>query len=157
MPILDNVFKKGNKKKHPEREKRKVKEKQKKQAQTKKPQKKSGAEAQDSKKEQSKATSPIKVEQAHSAYNVIVKPHISEKSVMQNDQRKYVFEVYNNKNKKEVARAIEQLYGVQVEKVNKTKSPAKTKRYIRQESKVFRYDKAVVTLKEGEKLEVLPQ
>lgn len=109
------------------------------------------------KKSRKTGTSQIKSDQAYGSYNIIVRPHISEKSVSQNSNGKYVFEVYSRANKISIASAIETTYGVKVEKVNKITVPAKKRRYRRIEGKKSSYNKAVVTLKQGQEIEVLPQ
>lgn len=103
------------------------------------------------------ASSAIKMESAHSAYGVVVRPHVSEKSVERNHEGKYVFEVASSVSKKQIKDAIEVMYGVKVESVNKIKVPAKKTRYRMQTGTKFRYNKAVVTLKKGQEIEVLPQ
>lgn len=97
------------------------------------------------------------MESAYSAYGIIVRPHISEKSVSGSDKAKYVFEIIPGANKKQIQSAIEVMYGVKVENVNKIKVPTKKTRYRAQSGSKARYDKAVVTLKKGQEIEVLPQ
>ncbi|MEX2145138.1 MAG: 50S ribosomal protein L23 [Candidatus Spechtbacterales bacterium] len=87
----------------------------------------------------------------------MLRPHISEKSVKHNDEGKYVFEVYKGVNKKQIAAAIESVYKVKVESVNRIKMPPKPKRHLRHQNLKFRHDKAVVTLAKGQEIEVLPQ
>lgn len=53
-----------------------------------------------------------------SAYDILVRPVISEQSMEQNDIKKYVFEVAKDANKIEIAKAVEEIFGVKVEKVN---------------------------------------
>ena len=94
-------------------------------------------------------------------YQIIRKPHITEKAGFLTDQNKYVFKIYPQVNKKEVKKAVESLYGVRVEKVNIIHSAAKQRRLGRYHGwrgglkKGFK--KAVVTLKQGEKIELLPR
>lgn len=97
------------------------------------------------------------MDNAYSAYGVVLRPHISEKSVARNSEGKYVFEVAANAGKKEIQKAIETMYGVKVENVNKVKMPAKKTRYRFQSGTSSRPGKAVVTLKKGQEIEVLPQ
>lgn len=83
--------------------------------------------------------------------DVIIRPIITEKSMNALDQEnKYTFEVSKQTNKVEVAKAIENLFGVKVAKVNIANTKAKTKRVGRHVGKVSGYKKAIVTLKEGE-------
>lgn len=94
-------------------------------------------------------------------YQIIKEPHITEKAGFLTDQNKYVFKVYPQANKKEVGKAIESLYKVKVEKVNIIHSAAKRRRLGRHQGwrgglkKGFK--KAVVTLKSGDKIELLPR
>ena len=103
------------------------------------------------------AGSTIKTERAHLAHNIVVRPHISEKSVSGNHSGKYVFEVHKNISKQQIAQAVEIMYGVKVESVNKVSVSAKRKRYKGMSGKQSRHNKAIVTLKKGQGIEVLPQ
>lgn len=67
-----------------------------------------------------------------------------------------MFEIYPGSNKNEIAQAVEEAYGVKVDSVNKIKTHQKTKRYRFQQGTSTRLDKAVVTLKKGQEIEVLP-
>ena len=111
----------------------------------------------ESKLKRKSGASVIKSDKAHVAHNVIVRPHISEKSVSKNTEGKYVFEIYSGVSKKDITSAIEDLYGVKVEKVNRVSVKPKNKRYRKNVGSKTRHDKAVVTLKEGHGIEVLPQ
>ena len=51
-------------------------------------------------------------------YDVIIKPVISETSMDNAQVKKYTFKVATNANKTEVKKAVEEIFGVQVEKVN---------------------------------------
>jgi large subunit ribosomal protein L23 len=53
-----------------------------------------------------------------SVYDVIIRPIISEQSMEQNDINKYVFMVARDANKIEIKKAIEEIFGVKVLKVN---------------------------------------
>ncbi|MEX0870118.1 MAG: 50S ribosomal protein L23 [Candidatus Spechtbacterales bacterium] len=156
MPILQHVFKKkDNQPNRPQEQKRRLdREEAKKNRDENINRTKKKTPAQ---KEESKAASSIKKEHAHTAYNIIVSPHISEKSVSQNTDGKYVFEVFTGANKKQIAQAVSALYGVEVEKVNKISVPDKARRYRRTMGRTSRNDKAIVTLKKGQEIEVLPQ
>jgi len=116
------------------------------------------------KKEVKKTTQPIiksSKEQLIHAYRVIKEPHITEKANFLAEQNKYVFKVFTQANKTEVRKAVEALYGVKVEKVHMIHSAAKRRRLGRHEGwrqglrKGFK--KAVVTLKQGDKIELLPR
>lgn len=51
------------------------------------------------------------------AYDILIRPIISEQSMEQSDIKKYVFEVAKDANKIEIAKAVEEAFGVEVEKV----------------------------------------
>ena len=62
------------------------------------------------------------------AYDVIIKPVISERSMDQAAEKKYTFKVASDANKSEVKRAIEEIFDVEVEKVNIMNVNGKKKR-----------------------------
>ena len=80
------------------------------------------------------------------AYDVIIKPVITEQSMEQTEAKKYVFQVAIDANKSEIKKAIEQIFGVKVEKVNTISMKAKTKRVRYVEGKTSAWKKAIVKL-----------
>lgn len=62
------------------------------------------------------------------AYDVIIRPVITEQSMEDLDIKKYVFEVARDANKVEIKKAIEEIFDVKVIKVNTTIVPGKKKR-----------------------------
>lgn len=88
------------------------------------------------------------------SYEVIREPHISEKATNLAEHNKYVFKVYNNTNKHEIKKSVEGIHGVDVLGVAIIKIPAKRRRIGRTEGFKKGYAKAVVTIKEGQKIEV---
>jgi len=87
-----------------------------------------------------------------SAYDVIIRPIITEKSMEQLDIMKYSFEVATDANKIEIAKAVEEIFGVKVAKVNTVNYDGKVKtvgRYPAGPRKSWK--KAVVRLAEGSK------
>lgn len=89
------------------------------------------------------------------AYKVLKSPLISEKITMLEEKGKYVFKVFKNANKKEIKRAIEDLYKIKVEKVNIVNIKRKRKRLGKTEGWKPGYKKAIINLKKGEKIETL--
>lgn len=87
--------------------------------------------------------------------DVLIRPVITEQSVaaMDND-RKYTFEVPKTTNRIEVRQAVENLFGVKVEKVNISNTKPHTKRRGRSVGVVGGFKKAVVTLKDGETIDI---
>ena len=62
------------------------------------------------------------------AYDIIIKPVITEQSMEATEEKKYVFQVANDANKIEIKKAIEEIFGVKVEKVNTIRMDGKEKR-----------------------------
>jgi len=65
---------------------------------------------------------------ATNAYDIIKRPIISEQSMSEIDIKKYVFEVAKDANKIEIAKAVEEIFGVKVAKVNTLNVQGKEKR-----------------------------
>ena len=84
------------------------------------------------------------------AHDIIIKPIITEDSMERLQNGKYTFKVAKDANKVEIAKAVEELFDVEVAKVNTMSVKGKEKRMGRNTG--FRPDwkKAIVTLK-GEK------
>ena len=61
-------------------------------------------------------------------HDIIIKPIVSEKSMDQLADRKYTFKVDLNANKIEIRKAVEQIFGVKVEKVTTSRVRGKMKR-----------------------------
>lgn len=89
-------------------------------------------------------------------YKILKEPHISEKSTQLTDKRKYTFKVYKQANKIQIQKAISNLYGVKAENVNIIKIKPKKRTLRGMEGRKTGYKKAIVTLKEGDKIEILP-
>jgi len=62
------------------------------------------------------------------AYDIIIKPLITEQSMEATDIKKYVFQVAVDANKIEIKKAIEEIFGVKVERVNTLRMEGKIKR-----------------------------
>ena len=89
-----------------------------------------------------------------SPYDVLVKPMISEKTIdlMEND--KYTFFVAKDANKIEIKNAIEEIFKVSVVNVNTVNVHGKMKRMGRHQGRTASWKKAIVTLREGDSIEV---
>ena len=87
-------------------------------------------------------------------YDIIVRPLITEKTTQLIELRKYTFEVKQGSNKVEVAKAVEEIWGVKVVSVNMINTQRKARRVGKYEGLRPAVQKAVVTLAEGEKLDV---
>lgn len=89
------------------------------------------------------------------SYEAITEPHISEKATNLAEQNKYTFKVQKSANKHEIKKAIEGIYNVEVLSVNIIKIPAKKRRIGKTEGFKKGYSKAVVTIKEGQRIEII--
>ena len=85
------------------------------------------------------------------ARDIIIAPVLTEKSVSVLGDKKYTFRVADGANKIEIAKAVEEIFGVQVAKVNTISMKGKKRRMGRYEGYTSDWKKAVVTLKEDSK------
>ena len=85
------------------------------------------------------------------AQDIILKPVITEKSMDDLQVGKYTFKVAKDANKSEIKKAVEQLFGVEVAKVNTMNCNGRQKRVGRYVGKTPDWKKAIVTLAEGSK------
>ena len=65
---------------------------------------------------------------ANTAYDIIKRPIITEQSMEQTEMKRYTFEVAKTANKIEIAKAVEEIFGVKVAKVNTINVSGKAKR-----------------------------
>ena len=87
--------------------------------------------------------------------DIIIRPIITEKSMRYMDEdNKVTFEVAKGTNKIEVARAVEHIFGVDVEKVNIMNVKPKKKRVGRYVGKTKAVRKAIVKIKEGQQIDL---
>ena len=86
-----------------------------------------------------------------SAYDVIIKPVISEQSMDMAQEKKYTFKVAVDASKTEVRLAVVEIFGVEVKKVNIMNYDGKLKRMGRTMGRRAAYKKAIVTLTAGSK------
>lgn len=93
---------------------------------------------------------------SRSALFLIKQAWITEKSGSLAPQRKYIFKVNNKANKTEVKKAIESIYGVNIQSVNVINIKGKEKRLGKSIGKTSNYKKAIITLKEGQKIDIMP-
>ena len=91
-----------------------------------------------------------------SNYRDIIKaPVITEKSTdIASDERKYVFKVDAKANKSQIKDAIEKIFKVKVESVNTVNVHPKKKRVGRYSGMTNKYKKAIVTLADGNKIDL---
>jgi large subunit ribosomal protein L23 len=87
-------------------------------------------------------------------HHIIRRPLITEKSTQLKDaNRQYVFEVYQAANKLEIQSAVERLFKVKVTEVRTANVLGKLKRLGRKYGKRPDWKKAIVTLKEGDRID----
>jgi large subunit ribosomal protein L23 len=85
---------------------------------------------------------------------VIRRPMVTEKSTRQKEEgRQYVFEVHRDANKIEIQSAVERLFKVKVLRVRTSNVMGKLKRLGRRYGKRPDWKKAIVTLKEGDRID----
>ncbi len=85
------------------------------------------------------------------AHDIIIKPLLSEKSYATIQDKKYSFVVMKSANKTQIKLAIEEIFGVKVEKVNTANVRGKLKRQGKYEGYTPDYKKAIVQLKQDSK------
>ena len=90
------------------------------------------------------------------AYAIVRKPRITEKSTALSEKTNaYTFEVAREANKIEIRQAIEKLFKVKVEKVRTANVKGKPKRVRMHWGRTQDWKKAIVTLREGSRIEVM--
>lgn len=87
-------------------------------------------------------------------YDVILRPVITEKSTMASEYDKVVFDVARTATKAEVKAAVEALFDVKVKAVNTLNRKGKVKRFRGIAGRLSDVKKAVVTLEEGQSIDV---
>jgi len=87
-------------------------------------------------------------------YDTILAPMITEKATVLSEQNKVVFRVAIDATKSEIVSAVEELFKVQVTKVNTLIQKGKTKRFRGREGRRIDVKKAIVTLKEGQSIDI---
>lgn len=80
------------------------------------------------------------------SYDIIIRPIVTENSMMQAADRKYTFEVLRDANKTQIKKAVEEVFGVKVEKVNTLNVSGKLKRMGKTQGYTRGWKKAIVKL-----------
>ena len=94
------------------------------------------------------------VEREAQLWDVIVSPRITEKGTEMSAQHKYVFNVRPEANKLEIKAAVEQAFDVDVVAVNTINMRGKARRWGRTLGRTAAWKKAIVTLEEGQTIDV---
>ena len=87
-------------------------------------------------------------------YDVVLSPHITEKSTLLSEQNAVVFKVARTASKPQIKAAVEALFGVTVTGVNTMITKGKSKRWKGKPYTRSDVKKAVVTLAEGQSIDV---
>ena len=105
---------------------------------------------------QEEKSAQVRSGESKMAWRVLRAPHVTEKATNLTHINQYVFRTENHATKQEVKRAIEEMYGVHVISVRKIHIPGKEKQRGRHRVWQSGYTKAIVKIRPGEKIEVLP-
>lgn len=89
------------------------------------------------------------------SFEAVQEPRISEKATYLAEKDQYTFKVSPSYNKNEIKNAVEGIYGVNVLSVNIIKIPQKKRRLGKTQGYRKAFKKAVVRIKEGQKIEIL--
>jgi large subunit ribosomal protein L23 len=100
------------------------------------------------------AKKPAKAAVDNRHYDVVLAPHITEKSTLLSEHNAVVFKVANDATKPEIKAAVEALFNVTVTGVNTMVTKGKTKRWKGEAYKRTDAKKAVVTLAEGQSIDI---
>lgn len=87
-------------------------------------------------------------------YDIIKCPIITEKSAMMGEAGKYVFEVAKSADKASVKKAVQEIFGVKVTKVNMLNVKGKVKRFRGTKGKLADRKKAIVTLADKQEIDL---
>ena len=86
---------------------------------------------------------------------LLVNPYLSEKSTtLREQENKYIFKVSPRATKNEIKKLLENIYNVEVTKINVINTPTKPKRWRQKKSYFRRSKKMMVTIKKGQKIEL---
>ena len=167
MSILNKIIKKKDNKDEKKeavilkdaKEKKETKEIKEKKAVDKKPAKK---EIENKKKNKPsakivKAKKILKDKMPNHYFDLVKKPHISEKTFNLSNENQYVFVVSDKANKSEIKKAIGNLYGVSVISVNVISVPSKPKRFKGRSGVKSGYKKAIVKLAKGNTIDLMKE
>jgi large subunit ribosomal protein L23 len=87
-------------------------------------------------------------------YDIVLAPHITEKSTLLSENNSVVFKVAGTASKPEIKAAVEALFGVTVTGVNTIVTKGKTKKWKGKPYKRSDSKKAIVTLAEGQSIDI---
>jgi len=87
-------------------------------------------------------------------YDLILKPVITEKGTLVSNNSQVIFSVPMNANKNLIKQAVQNLFGVNVKKINIIISKGKTKRFKGKLGKRKDEKKAIISLEKGQKIDI---
>ena len=87
-------------------------------------------------------------------YQVLLRPIVTEKSTQLQERDKYVFQIALKANKVMVREAVQKAYDVKVTSVNIVRTPGKVKRFGPRMVKQPGTKKAIITLKQGDRIQI---
>ena len=87
-------------------------------------------------------------------YDIVLAPHITEKTTLLSENNAVVFKVAGTASKPEIKQAVEALFGVTVTGVNTMVTKGKTKKWKGAAYKRSDVKKAIVTLKDGDSIDI---
>jgi len=98
-----------------------------------------------------------RIGKAKTAFKILKEPHITEKATDLAGKNQYVFKVFPKANKTEIKKAVKDLYGVDVLSVNIIKIPPKQRKFGKTRGVKKGFKKAIVKIKKGQVIEVMPR
>ena len=87
-------------------------------------------------------------------YDLIRKPVITEKATLVSNNSQVIFSVPISANKKNIKKAIESIFGVNVKKISVIISKGKVKRFKGKIGKRINEKKAIISLEKGQKIDI---
>lgn len=87
-------------------------------------------------------------------HDIIIKPIVTEASMIAMENNKYTFKVLTSANKTQIKNAVSEIFDVEVVKVNTMNVKGKVKRMGRNEGKRADWKKAIVKLAPGNQIEL---
>jgi large subunit ribosomal protein L23 len=107
--------------------------------------------------DKSKSSAVKRTRKNSQSYRILKIPHITEKASDLTKKDQYVFRVFPRANKTEIKKAVEGDYGVNVVSIKIINVRRKKKRLGKIEGMKSGYKKAIVKIKKGQKIEILPR
>ena len=87
-------------------------------------------------------------------YEIIISPIVTEKTNLQSSENKFTFKIKDFATKIDVEKAVKEIFGVDVIKINIVNTKGKTKRFRGRIGKKSNIKKAIVTMKKGQQIDL---